>query len=50
VLLDPVLIYTIVLIFTIGLISFYQVLRLLWVYCWPKFACTLETIKWKTKR
>jgi len=50
VLLDHVLIYTIVLIFMIGLTSFCQVLGLLWVDFWPKFACTLETIEWKTER
>jgi len=34
------------LIFMIGLISFYQVFDMLWVDFWPKFSCTLETIKW----
>jgi len=34
----------------IGLILFYQVIIMLWVDFWPKFACTPETIKWKTER
>jgi len=34
----------------IALISFYQVLFRLWEDFWPKFACTIETIGWKTKR
>jgi len=50
VLLDHILIYTIVLIFMIGLISFYQVFGLLWVDFWSKFTCTLETNEWKTER
>jgi len=36
------------LIFMIGLISFYQGIIMLWVYFWQKFACILETIKWQT--
>jgi len=28
----------------------YQVIVLLWVDCWPKFACLLETNEWKIKR
>jgi len=34
----------------IGLISFYQVLFMLWVDLWPKFTCTLETIQWTFER
>jgi len=34
----------------IDLISFCQVIIMLWVDFWPKFACTLETIDWKTER
>jgi len=49
-LLDHVLIYSIVLIFTIGSISFYQVFDMLWVDFWPKLACTFETIEWTFKR
>jgi len=29
----------------IGLILFYQVFDMLWVYFLPKFTCTLETIE-----
>jgi len=47
---DHVLIYTIVHIFMIELILFCQVFGLLWVDVWPKFACTLKTIEWKTER
>jgi len=48
--LDHVLITTIVLIFMIGLISFYQVIVILWVDSWPKFACLLDSIEWKTEK
>jgi len=34
----------------IGLISFYQVIIMLWVDFLPKFACTLETIEGKYGR
>jgi len=50
VLLDHILIYIVVLIFMIGVISFCQVLGLLLVEFWMKFACTHETIEWKTER
>jgi len=43
--LDDILIYRIVVIFMIGLISFYLVLFILLVDFWPKFACLLETIE-----
>jgi len=29
----------------ISLISFYQVIIMLWVDFWPKFACILQTIE-----
>jgi len=48
--LDHVLIYTIVLIFMIGLISFYQVLFILWVDFWSNFTCTFETTRWTFER
>jgi len=48
--LDHVLVYLIVLIFVIGLISFYKVFDMLWVDFWPKFTCTLETIEWTFER
>jgi len=49
-LLDHVLIHTILLIFMISLISFYQVLFMSWVDFWPKFACVLKTNEWKAER
>jgi len=33
-----------------GLTVFCQVLFMLWVDFWPKFACAIETIGWKTER
>jgi len=36
--------------FMIGLILFYQVIVMLRMDFWPKFACKLETSEWKTKR
>jgi len=46
--LHNVLIWKIALIFVIQLILFYQVLFMLLVDFLPKFACTIETIGWKT--
>jgi len=44
--LDHVLVYSIVLMFMIGLTSFDQMFDMLWVNFWPKFTYAFETIEW----